>query len=181
VRLFHLDWERRKLIAVIIATLGVVAVVYGGSQINEEGGDGTSATYRAPLTGDLLTLIASIGYGLYQVLYKRYAALPSDPELHITDEFYDRVSISSDESPLASPEPDLSQEDVVYPPPFGFHPNFLTSLIGLVTFVVLMLFLPLLDYIEFEPFRAPPNWWTVFSISGIAASGVIFNSGLMVS
>ncbi|CAK5280214.1 unnamed protein product [Mycena citricolor] len=79
---FNLKWEPRRLLAVILATLGVLVVVYGGSRAsNADSISRSSFKPSAPLVGDLLTLIASIGYALYQVLYKRYAALPTDPEL----------------------------------------------------------------------------------------------------
>jgi len=87
VRLYKLKWEARKLFAVLLATLGVLAVVYGGSRgVNglediQKRSSSAPEPPKAPLIGDLLTLVASIGYGLYQVLYKRYAALPFDPKL----------------------------------------------------------------------------------------------------
>jgi len=91
VKLFQLKWESRKLIAVSLATLGAIIVAYGGStssQVDKSnfesasvGKPSTLIQPSAPLVGDVLTIIASIGYGLYQVLYKMYAALPSDPEL----------------------------------------------------------------------------------------------------
>jgi drug/metabolite transporter (DMT)-like permease len=167
--------------AVMIATLGVLAVVYGGSQADVEVSD-TNTPHKAPLIGDLLTLVASVSYGFYQVLYKRHAALPQDPEPIIIHELYDRVSLSSDDSSSFDLSvPKLSEVgEAVYPPPFGFHPNFLTSMVGLSTFILLMLFVPLLDYVQLEPFRAPPDGRTVLGIAGMAGSGVVLNAGLMV-
>ncbi|VDB84944.1 unnamed protein product [Peniophora sp. CBMAI 1063] len=194
VRLYKLRFERRKLSAVLLATIGVLLVVYGGASAGEP--DETAVTkrtvYSAPLLGDVLTLIASVGYGLYQVMYKRHAALPSDPEPLITDPPYERLSIDSDVASLDSPArsthslvPTPATEDVIeftaaVPPPFGLHPNLLTSAIGLCTLVLLAPLVPLLDWAGYEEFRPPPNAWTTLSIAGIAASGVVFNSGLMV-
>jgi drug/metabolite transporter (DMT)-like permease len=67
--------------------LGTFAVVYGGVTDSKSTCRWkTSATPlsnkpSAPLLGNLLTLFASFGCGLYTVLYKMYAALPSDPEV----------------------------------------------------------------------------------------------------
>ncbi|KAJ3544357.1 hypothetical protein NMY22_g2804 [Coprinellus aureogranulatus] len=192
VRLFHLKWEARKLIAVVLATLGTVAVVYGGASQSEGPSEphheSTVNTYlkpTAPLLGNLLTLVASFGYGLYQVLYKIYAALPTDPEV-TSDALYQSISPAedngSDESePLARSSPSSpSSEEALYPPPFGLHPNLLTSLIGVTTFFLLGLIIPVLHMTGVEPFALPPNLKTAASIAGIALGGMVFNAGFMV-
>ncbi|PPR05701.1 hypothetical protein CVT26_008942 [Gymnopilus dilepis] len=182
VKLFKLQWEARRLLAVVLATLGTIAVVYGGSTapVEKDPSSGgppttTSVGFRpsAPLLGNLLTLVASFGYGLYQVLYKIYAALPSDPEV-AADTAYEQIP--EDDEPAISVDPD----EAVYPPPFGFHPNLLTSLMGLCTALVLWIPVPFLHWSGTEPFRLPPNMLTVLSICGIALSGVVFNAGFMV-
>ncbi len=100
---FFSKW-RCLILAVLIATFGVLAVVYGdANNLDEPPADHRkalevstdSARPKAPLVGDLLTLCASIGYGLYQVLYKRYAALPSDPEFELAGA-YDPLPDSED-------------------------------------------------------------------------------------
>jgi drug/metabolite transporter (DMT)-like permease len=95
VKAFSLKWQPIRLVAVSFATLGVIAVVYGGSTSSPPTADAvvkSTDTLRkdsippsAPLVGDLLTLIASVGYGLYQVLYKKYIAMPFDPETKMDD------------------------------------------------------------------------------------------------
>jgi len=135
----------------------------------------------APLVGDLLTLGASVGYGLYQVLYKKYAALPSDPEL-VSEENYhpirdDYTEISSREASLA----ESVKADIVYPPPFGLHPNLLVSFVGLLTVTILWIPLPLLHYSGIERFELPGNLMTSVAIAGIAASGIVFNAGFLAS
>ena len=164
--------------------MGTVAVVYGGStssQVERSSFESPSVGLRskpsAPLAGDLLTLMASVGYGLYQVLYKKYAALPSDPEL-ASEGQYAQIP-THDESPLEAERSHVSQ-DAIYPP-FGFHPNMLTSAIGLCTFVVLWIPIPILHYLDIEPFLLPGNAITYLSIAGIALGGVMFNAGFMVS
>lgn len=182
VKLFKLRWEARRLVAVSLATLGVIAVVYGGTTTSTKKGTTSDFVFKptAPLFGNLLTLVASFGYGLYQVLYKIYAALPSDPEV-VSDGLYQEVS---GEDGIRGPDPnhDLGsiQEDAVYPPPFGFHPNLLTSVMGFFTFILLWIPIPFLHYSGAEIFRLPPNFFTVLSISGIALGGVVFNAGFMV-
>ena len=178
VKLFHLHWDARRLLAVTLATLGVMVVVYGGSTESAKlraatvkAGSGFKPT--APLVGDILTLFASVGYGLYQVLYKKYAALPSDPEL---DRSYQPIS-DDDEIRPSVYEPGTA----VYPPPFGLHPNLLTSFVGILTLFILWIFLPILHHTGLEKFRPPDNWTTVIAICGIAASGIVFNAGLMVN
>lgn len=170
--------------AVILATLGVAVVVYGGAAShNEESNEALTLTVApsAPVVGNVLTLVASFGYGLYQVLYKIYAALPSDPETR-QDTPYQPIP---DDDELAA-EQELSaaaaalDDDAVYPPPFGLHANLLTSLIGITTCILLWIFLPILHNTGLEIFRWPTDTLTVVSIAGIASTGVVFNAGLMV-
>ncbi|KAJ7103551.1 hypothetical protein B0H15DRAFT_812695 [Mycena belliarum] len=177
-----LKWEPRRLFAVSLATLGVLVVVYGGSTSTASDRSPSlekrsSVKPSAPLLGDLLTLIASFGYALYQVLYKKYAALPSDPEL-VAETAYEQLP---DSDQFADTEyGTLVEGDAVYPPPFGLHPNLLTSAIGLCTLGLLWIFIPVLHIMGVEPFLLPPNLGVFFTIVGIALSGVVFNAGFMV-
>ncbi|KAF8898766.1 hypothetical protein BD779DRAFT_1485450 [Infundibulicybe gibba] len=166
VKVFHLHWESRRLAAVLLATLGPRRT-------------GVSRKPSAPVVGNLLTLVASIIYGLYQVLYKRYAALPSDPEVVTTDLYQ---QISHDDSATESYGTVGFEEypDAVYPPPFGLHPNMLTSAIGFCTLIILWIPLPILHLLNIEHFVLPPNAMTTLAIVGIALSGVVFNAGFMV-
>lgn len=193
--MFKLPWEKKRMFAVLLATSGVMAVIYGGTSIQKESDNQPEVsravpTATAPLLGDLLTLIASVGYGLYQVLYKRYLALPSDPEREEPPgSSYTPIPTASfdddgDTDPLNE---DVVLEDsqpisdaTVYAPPFGLHPNLLTSLVGILTLLFLWIPLPVLHYLGAEPFHWPANWHVAFVISGIALSGVIFNAGFMV-
>ncbi|KAF5313178.1 hypothetical protein D9619_003283 [Psilocybe cf. subviscida] len=188
VKLFNLKWEARRLLAVVLATLGTVAVVYGSAS-EESGNTHTDAPANAtgihlslkptaPLVGNLLTLVASFGYGLYQVLYKIYAALPSDPELAAELQYEaipDDVEESGGETSFGAHAADADAQL-----PFGLHPNLLTSLLGLATLLILWIPIPFLHWSGAEVFRLPPDFHTVLSITGIALSGVVFNSGFMV-
>lgn len=184
VKIFQLKWEPRRLMAVLLATFGVLVVVYGGSRPSTTSKSHSSSYSKtttaipsatAPLIGNMLTLVASIIYGLYQVLYKKYVALPSDP-----------VPLSSgDYEPVASsdggtPGDVASTKEAVSSLPFGLHANLLTSIIGLLTFLIFWIPLPLLHYFGLEPFAFPNNGITFLTIAGIASSGVMFNAGFMV-
>jgi drug/metabolite transporter (DMT)-like permease len=186
VKLFKSRWEFRRLLAVVIATVGTFTVIYGGATSGEPPStdDGLTTTDislkpTAPLLGNFLTLVASFSYGLYQVLYAIYAALPSDPEV-ASDPTYEQIpSDDEDETPAGATH--IDPAEAVYPPPFGFHPNLLTSLLGFVTLITLWIPIPFLHWSGAEVFRVPPNALTVLSIAGIALSGVVYNAGLMVN
>ncbi|EKM83896.1 hypothetical protein AGABI1DRAFT_51463 [Agaricus bisporus var. burnettii JB137-S8] len=174
VQVFKLQWEARKLIAVVIATLGVAVVVYGGVTSGGEATSGIieiSSVPSAPVVGSILTLVASIGYGLYQVLYKMYAALPSDPEA----KQHTPYQPIPDDGEIAAE----NEEYAVHHPPLGLHADLLTSLIGVATFLVLWIFIPVLHKTGVETFRWPSDRHTVLSIVAIALTGVVFNAGLM--
>ncbi|KAJ7630917.1 hypothetical protein FB45DRAFT_916927 [Roridomyces roridus] len=178
---FKCKWEPRKFFAVSLATIGVMIVIYGGSSSTNVDGSVEKRNYvkpTAPLVGDLMTLVASVGYAFYQVFYKRHAALPSDPELR-AERAYESIP-ENDDAASISDAMAFDAEDVVYPPPFGLHPNLLTSAIGLCTVSVLWVFIPLLHYLDVEPFVLPSSFAIVSTIAGISLTGVIFNAGFMV-
>lgn len=165
------------------ASLGVLAVVYGSKQEIEIP---ASETTKAPFFGNMLTLIASFVYGLYQVLYNMYAVPPSESEDGEGGEWR-RLSISSTTSidnALVGNEADeeLSVDDnIVYPPPFGLYANALTSGIGLLTIFVLWIPLPLLHMSAVEPFVWPGDLKTSIAICGIALTALTFLATFMVS
>lgn len=165
----------------LLATLGTFVVVYGGVASSNEppihekpSATAPSIKPSAPLLGDILSLIASFACGLYTVLYKMYAALPSNPELMAE-------RLAEDEETLALvPSESLQPKDTVYPPPFGLHSNLITSFTGFFTFVILWIPLPFLHWSGAEVFRLPPDWRTAVTIGSIALSGMCFNAGYMV-
>jgi drug/metabolite transporter (DMT)-like permease len=185
VKLLGAPLESRKLGAVLLATAGVLAVVYGGSQAGgsdeEISTDLVSPHSSAPLAGDLLTLIASVIYGLYQVLYKKYATL-SAPDGHEDlpqDALYQ--AIPPEAGDVEARRISFHNPDAAYPLPFGFFANFLTGAVGLCTLVVLGAFVPILDMLGIEEFRPVPDLHTAVAIATIGLSGMVFNAGFMVS
>ncbi|TFY62906.1 hypothetical protein EVJ58_g3555 [Rhodofomes roseus] len=185
VRVFKLRWEPIRLAAVVLATLGATVVVYGGSSSSSssdapEAVQHADANTRAPLAGDLLSLFASILYGMYQVLYKLYAALPSDPEELLDAEpragAYARIPSETElEEDVVAIEPAPS-----ITPPFGLYPNMLTSAIGVCTLLVLWIPIPLLHIFGVVRFALPTTSAQVLSIVGISITGVMFNAGFMI-
>ena len=186
VQLFKLDWEPRKLFAVLIATFGVIAVVYGDARqsvsphntIDQLAYTSKTVMPKAPVLGDLLTLCASIGYGLYQVLYNRHAALHPDQEVELGTAYV--LLQDSDGLPAGELGESDKVVDLTYPPPFGLYPNLLASGIGFMTLFLLWIILPILHYSGYERFRVPDNPTVVLSIAGVAVSGLVFNAGLLV-
>ncbi|KAI0778229.1 hypothetical protein BD413DRAFT_507725 [Trametes elegans] len=181
-------WDKRRLLAVTIATTGALAVVYGGVTADGNNSDTVTdssvAPSRAgPFVGDLLTLAASMIYAAYQVFYKMHAALPDDPEVQTTDALYSPISGEEsfvDDIEHSHPSSLLIDDSIIHPLPFGLYPNFLTFAIGICTMLVLWLPLPFLDALDIEPFELPRTGTTYGVIAGIALSGALFNAGFMV-
>lgn len=191
VKIFGLKWESRKLGAVVLATLGVLAVVYGGSTVSSPSDTVEEAVpsfpkSTGPLIGDILTLIASVGYAGYQVYYKKHVSPSFVPEFA---EDYRPLSASEGDpesdtlhatSHLNESEQSIKGIETVFPPPFGLYSNFWTSAIGACTFAVLWIPLPILHWLGIETFSLPQNLTTVGAIAGIALTGSLFNAGFMV-
>ncbi len=180
VKLYHLGWEVRRLASVLLATLGAAVVVYGGNSASAPEETRSSETARPPnpMIGDLLTLAAAIVYGIYQVLYKKYAALPSDPDAELDG--LDRTTAYEVITDTDLEDPIDDRNDIAYPPPFALYANCLTTSIGLCTFFLLWIPIPIMHLTGVEEFHLPTNLTTVFAIAGISLSGVLFNAGLMV-
>ena len=183
-----IKWDPRRLLAVLIATAGVLAVVYGGSTVEVDeassSADHVQESQKAPLIGDLLTLAASIMYGAYQVFYKLYAALPNDPEAQI-DGLYSPLAHDPSGDAFVDVEDQTDEdltvrEEIIDPLPFGLYPNLLTSAIGICTLLFLWIPIPVLNRMGAEIFELPKSFLTYCVIFGIALSGSVFNAGLMV-
>ncbi|KAG2366510.1 hypothetical protein BDR07DRAFT_1327812 [Suillus spraguei] len=186
VKLLNLKWSLIRMCAVCLATIGVLTIVYGDSTpsntIAAVTRDMTVAQTSGPLFGDIITLVASVIYGLYQVLYKKYAALPSDLEPAAEPTQYTHIPASAEQagdgetvsSPLAA------SDQGSFSLPFGLHANFLTACIGVCTLFVLWIPLTVLHYYGIEEFALPSNMVTFAAIAGICTTGVIFNAGFMI-
>ncbi|KAF8585001.1 hypothetical protein K439DRAFT_1344581 [Ramaria rubella] len=193
VWLYRMNWEFRKLGAVILASVGVLLDVYGGSTTPNASdhtlGEALSHPQdgpTAPVLGDILTFIASVSYALYQVGYKRYAALPNDPEGADSIEHrrvfsYESLSDASDSSSLAGPARHRVPADKDPGSlPFGLYANLLTSCMGLCTAITLAFAFPILHWLSIEQFTLPPDKITLWCVVGIASAGVVFNSCFMI-
>jgi drug/metabolite transporter (DMT)-like permease len=184
VKLLNLKWSLIRMCAVCLATVGVLTIVYGDSRSTTTAAAARGVTIAkapAPLFGDILTLVASVIYGLYQVLYTKYAALSSDLELAAEPTQYTHIPASTEQandeeisSPLAA------CNEVTHALPFGLHPNFLTASIGVCTLFVLWIPLIVLHYYGIEEFSLPSNMTTFAAIAGICTTGIIFNAGFMI-
>ena len=192
VWLYRMNWEFRKLGAVVLASIGVMLDVYGGARSSNIPGADTLDSRRkgptAPVVGDGLTLLASFSYALYQVLYKRYAALPNDSEEADVDDSiapfaYESLSEASGSrlSLVSSEHHAPEDEQTVEKPPFGLYANLLTSSMGICTALSLSIGFPVLHWLSVERFRLPPDSITAGCVVAIATAGVIFNSCFMVS
>jgi drug/metabolite transporter (DMT)-like permease len=205
VRLHNAKVQMLKLSAVLLACVGVLFVVYGGQSASSGSALSSPSTPTnqnatrtsggsAPLIGDLLSLIASVGYAAYQVLYKRFVSLPSDPDESISAPIPPLSPLSSTRAgyePLLTDDDALilsSQPSRTHPPaasdestlPFGLYPNLLTSAIGVATFIALWPLLMVLHWSGAEKFTLPADARIWAGIAGIALGGVTFNAGYMV-
>lgn len=173
--------------AVCLAMAGVLTIVYAGTMPPTQSivmtRDVIVAHTPAPFIGDLLTLVASVLYGLSQVLYKKFVALSSDPELVAESVHYSHIPESMEqadaEETLSSPLP--TSDEISYSLPFGLHPNFVTTCMGACTLFVFWIPLPILHYYGIEEFALPSDMGTAIAIAGICITGAIFNASFMVS
>lgn len=191
----RIQWEWKKLVAVTTACGGVFAVVYGGASRGHSEARSITTTGAGPaILGDVLALAASMSYALYQVMYRRYAVLDLDDDSHqpLSPQSadiagaYQPLLTDDPEEGTSSPPPEPTQGDDGQPhsvkPPFGFYPNFLTSMIGVTTLFVLWIPIPTMHWLGVgRPFAFPADWKTWAGVGLIASSGLVFNSGFMVS
>jgi drug/metabolite transporter (DMT)-like permease len=73
--LLHEKVRASKVMAVVIAILGVFIVAYGDKAVTKEGQNPAPDT-RARTLGNLIIGVGSVLYGFYEVLYKRLACPP---------------------------------------------------------------------------------------------------------
>ncbi|KAG8691099.1 hypothetical protein FRC11_006848, partial [Ceratobasidium sp. 423] len=104
-------WQPYKLLAVLLACIGVFATVYGSADDASPGSN--------PFLGSLLALISAVSYALYQVAYKKWAV----PSVAIASAYEDE---DDEAAPLAGDSGELTGQ----PLPFGLFANFVTSTAG---------------------------------------------------
>ncbi|KAJ3937787.1 MAG: hypothetical protein NXY57DRAFT_980105 [Lentinula lateritia] len=163
--------QHSKFAAVLLATMGVVLVVYGGA----EPGNSVLHHRRLPSrsVGDLFALLASVLYAGYQLFYDGFIELPLTSPQGL-DNF------SSESTPLMEPEELEEYKDAIYPSPYGLESSFWTSMIGLCTMSLLWAAFPALQSLGIEHFGLPTDLPTVLAILGAAMSGATFMTGTMV-
>lgn len=197
-------WKRlepRKLLAVVMACIGVCVVVYSGTddpKVAEKTAQSSVEVPSAPIAGDLLTLLASFIYATVQVLYKKYIALANEPTeadavssplvtyqpLSATDDHDGGIPDTSVPSQDGEDEIDTLplQRGGGEALPFGLYPNFITSLVGITTIFIawpLPLFLSTPQPAQ-DPGTTSSSMQIVLSILAIALSGLTWNAGYLV-
>lgn len=65
-------------------------------------------------------------------------------------------------------------------PPFGLHPNLVSTSIGLITLLTLWIPIPLLHWIGWETFELPPSAAAYGYIAAMVTFGMIFNGAFIV-
>ncbi|KAJ3799928.1 hypothetical protein GGU11DRAFT_775397 [Lentinula aff. detonsa] len=165
VTLLGRQHQHRKFVAVVLATIGVVLVIYGGSIVSENNVLHTRLPSRS--VGDLLALLASILYAVYQLFYDAFIEPPLVP-------LQDLDAFSSESTPLIE-----EYKDAIYPSPYGLESSFWTSMIGLCTMSLLWTVFPVLKGLGVEEFSLPTDPRTVLAILGAAFSGAMFMTGTM--
>lgn len=158
--------------------MGVLVVVYGSGGSPGSSQDASEA--KSPFIGNVLTLIASLCYALYQVLYDMYAVPPSE-NAHGTNPEWQRISVTSIDDLSDDEHDDVPQDgSVVYPPPFGLYANLLTSGIGLMTLLFFWIPIPILSLLGVEAFQWPTESKILLGLAGIAVSAFGFLASFMV-
>ena len=198
-------WLLRRVFSVAIAICGVLLIVYGGSSSTP----GTQLPSRGPFTskdiiGDVLTLIASVGFAISEVAYKIYIALPveqgaekpvlslptyeriADPDTPIIHteripSLESRTRASSFASLVASSTETTQSQYTPVEPVFGLHPNLITSCVGVCGLLFLWIPIPILHYFNVERWQLPPDRQTWIEVILLSICGCASNGGFMVN
>ncbi|KAH7344644.1 hypothetical protein B0J17DRAFT_636323 [Rhizoctonia solani] len=153
-------WQPYKLLAVLLACVGVFATVYGSA---DEASSGSN-----PFLGSLLALVSAVSYALYQVAYKKWAV----PSVSIASAYDD----DDEAAPLAGDTGELAGQAL----PFGLFANFVTSTAGLATLAVLWIPMAFSNLFGKGGYYLPGDMWTGICVGLIALSGLVFNAGFMI-
>ncbi|CAE6419132.1 unnamed protein product [Rhizoctonia solani] len=155
-------WQPYKLLAVLLACIGVFTTVYGNS---DEASSGSN-----PFIGNLLALVSAVSYALYQVAYKKWAV----PSVSIASSYEEGEE--DEAAPLAGDTGELAGQ----PLPFGLFANFVTSTAGLATLGVLWIPMVFSNWFGKGGYELPSDAWTGMCVGLIALSGLVFNAGFMI-
>ncbi|CAE6521749.1 unnamed protein product [Rhizoctonia solani] len=153
-------WQPYKLLAVLLACIGVFVTVYGSADDASPGSN--------PFLGSSLALVSAVLYALYQVAYKKWAV----PSVSIASTYEDE---DDEAAPLAG-DGELAGQ----PLPFGLFANFVTSTAGLATLGVLWIPMVYSNWFGKGGYELPGDLWTGVCVGLIALSGLVFNAGFMI-
>ncbi|KAG8903621.1 hypothetical protein FRC01_009064, partial [Tulasnella sp. 417] len=183
-------WESRKLLAVSTATVGVAAVVYGGSSQTQEisspskssNEPTSSATSNSVLIGDTLALLSALATAAWAVWYDRSIALPEDERSRPpSPQPSDNIDGAHAEYQPLRTDDELTRltgtSNPAYSLPFGLHANFFSWTIGMITFFVFWIPLVLINILKLgPPVELPPNPKVWLGVTFIAVMSMTFNS-----
>ncbi|KAG8940269.1 hypothetical protein FRC04_005451 [Tulasnella sp. 424] len=191
-------WEFRKLLAVSMASVGVAAVVYGGSNRAEEstsppkanGGTIHTATAKPVLLGYAFALASALLSATWAVWYDRSVALPQDDEprpptpqssdgVETTYGEYQRLRTDDEQTRLAGDitPPSVPSQSL----PFGLHANFFSWTIGIITFFFFWIPLCLINVLKLgPPVELPPNPKVWVYVGLISVMSLTYNAGSMI-
>ncbi|KIO25811.1 hypothetical protein M407DRAFT_24866 [Tulasnella calospora MUT 4182] len=191
-------WESRKLLAVSMASVGVAAVVYGGSSQTQQpispsessNGSTSSSTSKLVLLGDALALLSALSTASWAVWYDRSIALsegersrPPSPQpsdnidglraayqpLRTDDE---PTWLTGATAPTSIPPSSL---------PFGLHANFFSWTVGMITFFIFWIPLFLINIMKLgPPVELPPNPKVWLCVGFISAMSMTYNAGALI-
>ncbi|KAG9046262.1 hypothetical protein FS837_004759 [Tulasnella sp. UAMH 9824] len=191
-------WESRKLLAVSMASLGVAAVVYGGSSqtqltttpSNSRNGSTSSATSNSVLLGDALALVSALGTAAWAVWYDRSIALPEDefsrppspqPSDNIDGPHAQYQPLRTDDEPTRLTGGTALTSSPPYSLPFGLHANFFSWTIGMITFFIFWIPLALINIMKLgPPVELPPNPTVWLYVGFISVMSMTYNAGVLI-
>jgi len=120
----------------------------------------------------------------------RHESLDGRPAAKGLDAELDEIEASlspqaqSDLSPSALEKNDTQQErgqgGESNPALFLLHANTITASIGIATFLLFWIPIPILHWLGWEEFALPPDGLAVLAIMGVCLGGVFFNAGFMI-
>ncbi|KAG9046264.1 hypothetical protein FS837_004761 [Tulasnella sp. UAMH 9824] len=191
-------WEFRKLLAVSMASVGVVGVAYGGSNQTQQttsppksgNGPTNSESLKLALLGDAFAFASALVIAIWAVWYDRTIALPegdrscppSPPPSNTIDgphAEYQSLRTDDERTPLTG-----ETIPTIKPPyslPFGLHANFFSWTVGMITLFLFWIPLYFINIMKLgPPVELPPNSRVWLYAGLISVLTVIYDAGNMV-